>query len=99
MDQGLHIEVRKTRARIFEFRYNAVANNIYQLNRTSPDQKQIDSFFLSNPPLLSYDKAVFNEYIELVRSRFLNLKVRSADSLLVHATNLISDLKKEYHLK
>jgi len=54
---------------------------------------------LINPPLLTYDKTVFNEYIELIRSRFLRSKVRSADTLLVHAGVLITQLRKEYHLE
>ena len=99
MDQTMHTEVRKMRAQIFEFRYNAIANNLYQSSQFSPDQNRIDSFILTNPPLLTYDKAVFNLYIELVRSRFLNRKVTSADTLLAHAAGLISDLKREYHLK
>jgi len=99
MDQMMHTEVRKMRARIFEFRYNAVANNLYQSSQYFPDQKRIDSFISTRPPLLTYDKAIFNEYIELVRSRFLNRKVTSADTLLIRAASLISDLKTEYHLK
>ena len=42
---------------------------------------------------------MFNQYLELVRSRFMHSKVRDADTLLVHATELIHDLKKEYHLQ
>jgi hypothetical protein len=99
MDQTMHTEVRKMRARIFEFRYNAVANNLYQSSQSSPDQERIDSFILTHPPLLTYDKAIFNQYIELVRSRFLRRKVTSADTLLIHAAGLISDLKREYHIK
>jgi hypothetical protein len=96
-DMIMHIEVRKKRAQIFEFRYNMVANSIYQSNTETPDHKKIDSFILTNSPLLTYDKTVFNEYIELVRSRFLSNKVRTADTLLVHARDLITQLRKEYH--
>jgi len=98
-DMIIYTEVRKKRAQIFEFRYNVVANNIFQSNPVSPDYKRIDSFILINPPLLTYDKTVFNEYIELVRSRFFTSKVKNADSLLVHAHALITELKKEYHLE
>jgi hypothetical protein len=98
-DMIIHTEVRKKRAQIFEFRYNAVANSIFQSNTVTPDYKKIDSFILINPPLLTYDKTVFNEYIELVRSRFLRNKVRSADTLLVYARVLITELRKEYHLE
>ena len=98
-DMILYTEVRKKRAEIFEFKYNVAANSIFQSNTVTPDYKKIDSFILINPPLLTYDKTVFNEYIELVRSRFLNRKVTSADTLLVHARDLISELRKEYHLE
>jgi hypothetical protein len=54
----------------------------------------------SNPPLLSNNKALFNQYIELVRSRFFRrVIVGDADSTLNLANSLISELKKEYHLK
>ena len=98
MDQTIYTEVRKMRAQIFEFRYNAVANAIYQSDPVSPNRKRIDSFILTNPPLLTYDKGIFNEYIELVRSRFIPRKVKSADTLLLHASTLLNELKREYHL-
>ena len=98
-DEGIWIEVRKIRSQIFYVRFNEAANDVYQSNKFSADQKRLDSFMESNPPLLSYDKAVFNQYLELVRSRFMRTKVRSADTLLLHSTALINDLKKEYHLK
>ena len=94
-DEAIYVEVRKIRAQIFEFNYNAVANNIYQANRVLFDQKRIDSFLNSNPPLLTYDKTIFNVYEELVRSRFFDRKVDRADTLYRHAVILISDLKKE----
>jgi len=54
----------------------------------------------SNPPLLSNNRILFNQYIELVRSRFLRRSmVGYADSTLKEASSLISELKKEYHLK
>jgi len=94
-DEAIYAEVRKIRAQIFEFKYNAEANNIYQASRISFDQKRIDSFLISNPPLLTYDKTIFNVYEELVRSRFFNRKVSAADTLYEHAVSLIRDLKKE----
>ena len=94
-DEAIYVEVRKIRAQIFEFKYNAVANNIYQANQVSFDQKRIDSFLISNPPLLTYDKTIFNVYEELVRSRFFDRKVRAADTLYKYAVSLIGDLKKE----
>jgi hypothetical protein len=56
-------------------------------------------FLLTNPQLLTYDKTTFNEYIEMVRSRFLHYQLNDADTLLKHATDLIIKLKKGYHLK
>ncbi|HSV10902.1 MAG TPA: hypothetical protein VLI68_09040 [Hanamia sp.] len=94
-DEAIYVEVRKIRAQIFEFNYNAVANNIYQANRVLFDQKRIDSFLNSNPPLLTYDKTIFNVYEELVRSRFFDRKVDRADTLYRHAVALIGVLKKE----
>ena len=96
-DISVFTEVRKKRAQIFEFRYNEAANNAFQAYFRNGDHSLIDSFINTRPPLLTYDKAIFNQYIELVRSRFLFSKVRSADTLLNDATALIGELKKEYH--
>ena len=98
-DEGIWTEVRKIRSQIFYVQFNEAANDIYQLNKVSFDRKRIDSFMQTTPPLLSNDKAVFNQYLELVRSRFMHSKVRGADTLLLHSVSLIDDLKKEYHLK
>jgi hypothetical protein len=104
-EAGIYTEVRKARAKLFEFRYNDEANNIYHGFASNPYGKKvasrqalIDSFKKTNPPLLSYDKVLFNEYIEMVRSRFFYLKVQSADTLRRRATELIGLLNKEYHL-
>jgi len=94
-DEAIYVEVRKIRAQIFEFKYNAEANNIYLTNKTSLRQKMLDSFLVSNPPLLTYDKTIFNMYEELVRSRFFERKVNLADTLYKHAVALIADLKNE----
>ena len=99
VDRNLFLEVRKYRAQIFEFKYNMQANNIYQSNRILFSRQNIDSFILSNPPLLSYDKIVFNQYAEMVRSRFHKNYVAEADSLLSNANTLITELSEEYHLK
>jgi hypothetical protein len=112
-EAGIYAETRKARAKIFEFQYNEVANDIYHgmikgSNQAMSDpygvraasrQTKIDSFKKTNPPLLSYDKTLFNEYVEMVRSRFLYLKVANADTLLHHSAGLIDLLKKEYHLQ
>jgi hypothetical protein len=96
MLQDVYTEVRKSRALIFDFRYNDIANSISQANRISFDQKRIDSFTRSNPPLLSSDKILFNQYVELVRSRFMHINVSYADSLLKQATILINELQDRY---
>lgn len=97
--QNIYIEVRKLRAQIFDFRYNDIANTIVQKNRKNFDYRAIDTFLKTNPPLLSYDKTLFNQYVELVRSRFIRASnVAFADSLIKQASVLITDLKIEYHL-
>lgn len=99
--EGIYAEVRKTRALIFDFRYNDIANAISQSVQLKPnrDYKKIDSFMKTNPPLLSYDKTLFNQYIELVRSRFINRNISYADSLIKQASVLLGELKKDYHLQ
>ncbi|HVZ57753.1 MAG TPA: hypothetical protein VG870_13935 [Chitinophagaceae bacterium] len=96
MQNTVYTEVRKSRSRIFDFRYNDIANNIVQANAVAFDQRRIDSFMATNPPLLSYDRTQFNEYVELVRSRFMRSHVTQADSLIRQATELINELKKAY---
>src|SRR6185369_15786786 len=86
MIRDIYAEVRKSRALIFDFRYNDIANNISQTARINLDQERLDSFLRSNPPLLSYDKVLFNQYVELIRSRFMRTNVSYADSLLHHAS-------------
>jgi hypothetical protein len=98
-DRDIYLEIRKARPKIFEFKYNDAANNIWLANKISFSQARIDSFLLTNPQLLTYDKTTFNEYIEMVRSRFLHYQLNDADTLLKHATDLIIKLKKGYHLK
>jgi hypothetical protein len=107
MDASLNTiygEARKSRALIFEFKYNDLANNIAQANnvgranKASVDQNKIDSFMRSNPPLLSYDKTLLNQYVELVRSRFMHTNVLLADSLLSQSNKLIQELEKKYGL-
>ena len=100
LDGNIYTEVRKLRAQLFEFKYNDIANTIYQANKKSFDYNRVDSFTRSGPPLLSNNKILFNQYIELVRSRFLRRSIVGyADSTLNQANILISELKKEYHLK
>jgi hypothetical protein len=98
-DQLIYVEVRKLRGQIFEFMYNDAANNIVRANTISFDQNRIDSFIRTNPPLLTYDKSIFNQYVELVRSRFFERKVHAADSLLNYASNLLNSLQKRYNVE
>jgi hypothetical protein len=95
---NVYAEVRKSRAMIFEYRYNDIANNIFQANRKLFNQWKIDSFFRTNPPLLSYDKVLLNEYVELVRSRFMHANVTLADKLFAQSARLIQELKEKYNL-
>ena len=34
----------------------------------------------TNPPLLTYDETLFNEYLEMIRSRFLPNQLKDADT-------------------
>ncbi|HEY2722573.1 MAG TPA: hypothetical protein VGI82_12650 [Chitinophagaceae bacterium] len=100
MNQGLYIEARKCRAQFFDFKYLEEANIIFQENRNGFRQNRIDSFLVSNPRLLSTDKILFNQYVELCRSRFMrNYNIAGADSLLKQGHKLIGELKGEYHLE
>lgn len=98
-ETGIYTEVRKTRAQLFDFKYNDAANTVVQRIYIKYNQASIDSFIRTNPPLLSYDKVEFNEYIEMVRSRFMKNSSNRADTLKHHATVLIGALKKEYSLE
>jgi len=98
-EQGIYVEVRKSRAQIFDFRYNDIANNIVQEGNLESNYNKIDSFMSTNPPLLSVDKKLFNQYVELVRSRFVGKHISLSDSLLTSATKLIKELKSTYNLK
>lgn len=98
-EQGIYVEVRKSRAQIFDFRYNDIANDIAQEGKIADNHSRIDSFMKTNPPLLSVDKTLFNQYIELVRSRFLRSRITLSDSLLNSATVLIKELKNTYNLE
>jgi len=97
-DAFLFTEVRKARARIFLTRYNNEANDVYQAFMEHGDTAGIRIFTASQPPILTYDKSLFNEYAELVRSRFLSGYIRMADTLKNEAGLLLETLKKEYHL-
>ncbi len=98
IDKNVYIEVRKARARIFEFKYNNEANMVYQENKKSFSRQRISAFIKSNPPLLTENKVIFNQYLELVRTRYIHRKLSNADSLLNHASALIGKLKKIYQI-
>ncbi|MBS1530742.1 MAG: hypothetical protein JSU01_10565 [Bacteroidetes bacterium] len=98
-DRILYGEVRKLRAQIFEFQYNAQANELsHAHDPQNRDWKKINAFLTSNPPLLTYDKTVFNQYVELARSRFMERKVGAIDTLLKRNKTLMADLKRTYHI-
>ncbi|HWI93288.1 MAG TPA: hypothetical protein VNT20_18545 [Flavisolibacter sp.] len=98
-EQGIYVEVRKSRAGIFDFRYNDIANSIAQDLKLADNYYKADSFMKTNPPLLSLDNAMFNQYVELVRSRFIRQHISLSDSLLASATSLIKELETAYSLK
>jgi len=103
-DEAIYTEVRKLRAQIFEFQYNTISNNVW--DKAAPGSVRslrpiniaaLDSFIKTKPPLLTYDRSVLNQYVELVRSRYIFRKVSIADTVLAHATTLLRAIKKEYH--
>jgi len=98
LDQGIYTEVRKSRAQLFDFKYNEVCNKISKFKSPEVQRAKIDSFIKTSPRLLNYDKVLFNEYVEMARSRTFSRKVDAAEVLLTHATALIDALKKEYKL-
>jgi len=100
-EEAIYVEVRKLRSQIFEFQYNIMSNNLwdkiapgYVYSHKAADIASRDSFIKSNPPLLTYDKSIFNQYVELVRSRYIERKVKVADKVLAHATALLSAIKR-----
>lgn len=100
-NQGLYTEVRKCRAQFFNFASLENANKIYQSNfRNTVNYSRIDSFMKSNPPLLSNDKILFNQYVELARSRFIRVyNIGYADSIIRQGSLVIGELKEQYSLK
>lgn len=99
-DHPIFLETRKARARIFDFKYNNEANKIVQSAvYVNYDPARIDSFIRINPPMLSDDRSLFNEYAELCRSRNLRQQQQNARDALDLAVVIIGLLKKEYHLE
>jgi len=98
LTDGVYTEVRKIRAQLFSFKYNAIINDVSHIKDLKLRRAKIDSFLKTNPPLLSTDKVLFNQYVELVRSRFLDRKIVFATEILGHADTLIAELRKKYNL-
>ena len=103
-DLPIYTETRKTRSMIFDFRYNRISNEIAQslylamASGETFNRQRLDSFTKANPPLLTYDKNVLNQYTEMCRSRSLRALALNLQVTLSLAEELISDIKKEYHL-
>lgn len=97
--QGIYTEVRKSRSLLFAFKYNDEANTVVQKYYLDHKSAPVDSFKKTTPPLLSTDKVLFNQYVEMVRSRFLYKQLQRFDTLEVHATRLIGELKKDYNIE
>jgi hypothetical protein len=100
-DIPVHTEIRKQRARIFIFRYNNAANMITLADSLPGHYSRVDSFIRSNPPMLKFDAVTFNEYAEFFRTRqrTLIMLLRIQNQALQIVSELINDLKKEYHLE
>jgi hypothetical protein len=102
---GIYTETRKARALLFNFKYLEQANNIFaSLNKNSPQKlitvsPQIDAFIKSNPPLLGNDSVKFNQFMEMVRSRFIKQYVSYSTDALKQANVLMKILEQEYHVK
>jgi len=96
---GTYTEVRKYRAQLFNFKYNNIVNNISTIKDARLKRAKIDSFMKTNPPLLNTDKTLFNQYVEMVRSRFLDRDVLYGAEILNHADSLIIALKKKYDVE
>jgi hypothetical protein len=99
IEQSIYLETRKARSRIFDFRHNlkankVVAESVYRVY----NQAAIDSIIATNPPLLSTDPLVFNEYAELCRSRNLRSVQNNMERALGLARDIISTLVREYHI-
>jgi hypothetical protein len=95
-NSGIYTEARKGRALLFIFKYLEAANIIFQ---KGSKWQSIDSFRRSNPPLLTTDKILFNQYVELARSRFMHINVTIADSSIKQANILLKELKEEYQIE
>ena len=104
-DALIYAEVRKLRAQLFAFQYNKASNDVWQEVSPGPgykyptkkaDLEKVNAFSKSSLPLLSYDRVVVNQYVELVRSRYMDRKVSLADTILKHADRLIESIKKQY---
>ena len=100
IDRDVQLEVRKLRGKIFDFKYNSAANSIVRRAvYENFNQAAIDSFINTNPPLLTFDKTIINEYAELCRSRNLRQQLINSKLALDLATKIIEQLTKQYHLK
>jgi len=100
IDRPIFLETRKARARIFAYKYNNEASKIVQSSVfTDFNSDVIDSFIKTNPPLLTGDIIIFNEYAELCRSRNLKQQLTNNKRALSIATAIIKRIKKDYHLK
>jgi hypothetical protein len=100
IDRPVYLETRKARSKLFNFRYNYDANRVVQSAVYRDYQPAvIDSFIKINPPLLSKDEILFNEYIELCRSRNLKQQLNNAKLSLDLAEKIVAGIKKEFHLE
>lgn len=100
-DLPFQLKTRELRSQIFDFRYNDKANRLVLDSSDLKNYALVDSFIKSNPPLISKDKMVINQFAEFcrVRRRIFELLFQYQQQALQIAKELIVELKKEYRLK
>ncbi len=98
--QTISMEARKLQFKIFDFKFKNIYNNGQSLNSVSSDSILL---IKETPfPLITYEPAVLSEFTSWLSLRRANLKVYMTVNLVEaqkKARELITLLKKEYHLK
>jgi hypothetical protein len=99
IDRPVYLETRIARARLFKTRYNSDASRLINRDPDNDNRAKLDSFLQSDPPLLTRDKMLFNEYAELCRSRNLRRQLDNLKDAIGNAISIIALLEKKFHLK
>ena len=94
------METRKLQFKIFDIRFKNIYSNGQSLNSISSDSILL---IKETPfPLITYEPAVLSEFTSWINLRRANLKVYMTVNLAEaqnKARELLTLLKKEYHLK